>query len=271
MKRGVKVSIAIIAVIVLVIVAGYAYICSVSGLDSPLSVVMSSSMQHDDNESRIGVIDTGDIVVVKDPKSMTIQSYVEATVSGYKSLGDYGDVIIYERGGDSNPIIHRAIVWVNYNAINNTWSIPSLANYEGIWKCSESTNYMSLSGTLTFIDITQSKKTVSINLNDIKEKRSGYLTLGDNPVSNREFDQSGLVKSPVGKDLIKSVAIIEIPWMGVLKVSLSEKSSYLSHVPNSIYSLVMLFIMLFSFIYCYDFVNLKRKLEITNRKLKELG
>lgn len=270
MKRGTKVAVCVIGIIAVLLIAGYVAVHSVSGLDSPFSVVMSASMQHDDNKSGIGVIDTGDVVLIQDPAKSNIQSYVEGTVSGYKSFGDYGNVIIYDRGDSNNPVIHRAIVWLNYNAIDSTWSAPSLASYTGYWTCSDSKDYMKLSGVLTFFDLTQSKKRVSIDLNSIDEKQSGFLTLGDNPKSNTSFDQSGLIKHPIGNDDIKSVAIMEIPWMGILKVFMSEKSGYLSHVPNSIYSLVMLFSMVFIFIYCCDFIHLKKRLDDNRRKFEEL-
>lgn len=267
MSRGSKIILSVVGVFILVVLGGFLYINANSGLDSSLSVIMSSSMQHDNDMSQIGKIDTGDVMVIKAPEKVDIYSYVEGTQNGYRSFGDYGSVIIYDRGDDVNPVIHRAIVWLDYT--RGTWSIPSLANYRGQWSCTSGTDYMNLSGTLTFTDITQSAKTVSINLDSLK-KQSGYLTMGDNPETNKYFDQgAGIVNYPIGNDDIKAVAVYEIPWMGVIKVYMTEsKRSYLEHVPNSIYSLVMLFVMVFTIIYCCDFYHTHK---LTRAKKKELN
>ncbi len=268
MTLGNKIIIVLIAAFFIAIAGGYAYINATSGLDSPLSVIMSSSMQHDNDESELGVIDTGDVMIIKSPTKLdSIQSYIEGIQTGYKTFGDYGNVIIYERGDDVNPCIHRAIVWINYNG-DNTWSIPSLANYEGSWHTNNgSTNINALSGILTFEKITQSEKTVSINLDSIG-KQSGYLTMGDNPQSNTYFDQSaGIINHPVGTDEIRAVAMYEIPWMGIIKVYMTEdKKSNLSHVPNSIYSLAMLFIVIFGLIYCCDIYHVRKE----TKKLQDM-
>lgn len=238
-------------------------------MESPLSVIMSSSMQHDNYQSEIGVIDTGDVMVVQNPSKADIQSYTEAIFTGYKTFGDYGSVLIYERGDDVNPVIHRAIVWLQYNG-NGTWSAPSLQNYK-TWTCTGSTDYRSLSGTLTFSDITQSHKEVSINLDSLG-KQSGYLTMGDNPETNKYFDQAvGIISHPVGTDEIRSVALIELPWLGVIKVFMTpNKKANLDHVPNSIYSMIMLFVMIFAIIYCCDVLYQKKELKIKQKELERL-
>ena len=79
-----------IGVIIIVFVGGYASLVVYTGMTSPFSIVMSQSMQHDPDQSEIGSIDTGDIVIVRDPDKTQIQSYVEGTQSGYRSFGDYG-------------------------------------------------------------------------------------------------------------------------------------------------------------------------------------
>ena len=81
--------------VVLVVFGGivgglYAY----SGVSPPFSVINSGSMQHSD-KSQIGVIDTGDMVYVKNPNSKSITTYVEGSNCGYSKFGDYGDVIVY--------------------------------------------------------------------------------------------------------------------------------------------------------------------------------
>lgn len=265
MNKANKAIIAVVGIIVIVFLGAYVTINSISGTDSPLSVIMSSSMQHDPDNSQIGVIDTGDVAIVFSPDRAEIQSYVQGTTTGFSSFGDYGSVIIYDRGSDKNPVIHRAIVYLNYDSETKTWNSPELGSYKGQWSVTNGT-YTSMTGTLTFKDITQSKKDVSINLDTI-EQNSGYLTMGDNPLTNRYFDQTGIVNHPINEKDIVGVPQLEIPWFGVIKVWMNpSKQSYLSHVPNSIACLVMLFVTIFVLIFFSDIFSLRNE---TKKILKE--
>jgi len=260
--RGNKVLIAAIGLLIIVMAVMY-FVMPLLGFS--YSVIMSSSLQHDNDQSQLGVLDTGDIAMTVGPDSVEIQSYVKGTTTGYRSFGDYGSIITYERGSNENPVIHRAIVWLTYNG-NGTWSSTELADYQGDWYCPGCT-YHNLQGILTFTDITQSHKRVEINLDSLG-RQSGFLTMGDNPVTNPNFDQSGLISHPVSMSEIKSVAMYEIPWLGVVKVYMTpEKKQYLEHVPNSIYSMIMLYSMIAILIYCCDVFHIY---DDTRKKRREL-
>lgn len=255
-----KILIAGVVVIVLVIAGGYSMLLSYTEMSTPFSVVMSESMQHDTEQSKLGYIDTGDVVVVKKATEEDVQSYVKGTTTGYQSFGDYGSVIIYERGNGQNPVIHRAIIWLNWDG--EKWSSPELAQYEGEWYCESHNpsykhkNAYNLSGTLHFEDLTASGKNVSLNLNSLK-KNSGFLTMGDNPIGNTTFDQSsGIAYGPISIDLIKSVPIAEIPWIGSFKVMM--KGGSLEHAPNNIPSLLMSIITFISLAILIDIVHYKK-------------
>ena len=212
-------------------------------------------------------------MIIKNPENTEYYSYVEGTINGYKSFGDYGSVIIYNRDGDLNPVIHRAIVWLYYNDGKGTWSCPSLANYKGSWECSSGPDYTNLSGSLIFYDITKSCKTVKIDLNSITEnnRKDGFLTMGDNPVTNTYFDQTGIISHPIGKSDIRAIAVYEIPWMGVIKVYMTEgKRKYLDCVPNSINCLIMLFTMVFAIIYCCDFYHSHKETLARRREIEKI-
>ncbi len=256
MKEENRKMIFVLIAVVAIIVGGYASLISYTGMSTPFSVIMSQSMQHDPDRSEIGCIDTGDVVVVKNKNSATIESYVVGTTTGYSTFGDYGSVIIYERNSSSNPVIHRAIVWLDWNSSTETWSSEELANYEGKWYCdvngTEETNYKLLRGVLTFKNLTQSGKTVKVNLSSL-EKQSGYLTLGDNPKTNLSFDQvSGIISHPIGLDDIRSVPIMEIPWLGTIKLFLNGNTTNLGYVPNSLPSLAMTIITIIGAILFID-------------------
>ncbi len=238
-ERGFYLSIIAIGII---IAGAYAGLVAYTGFGTPFSVVTSQSMQHDQTHSELGIIDTGDMVIIRDASKATVHSYVEGTIDGYSSFGDFGSVIIYERGGNQNPVIHRAILWIDYDSSTGTWSAPQLENYKGEWKSENGTDWKNLKGMLEFRNITVSGKNVSINLENLPGK-SGYLTMGDN-ASNNYLDQStSIVDHLIGTDSIRSVAIFEIPWVGCIKLAI-KGSTNLEYVENSIPSLVMTFISL---------------------------
>ncbi|MDO5861955.1 MAG: S26 family signal peptidase [Thermoplasmata archaeon] len=245
-----------IGVIAVVFVGGYASLVAYTGLSLPFSTVVSSSMQHDNNQSELGVIDTGDIVITADPSHVEIQSYVAAYETGYRSFGEYGSVIIYDRGS-GNPVIHRAIVWIDYDETTGTWSSEELANSSLDWYCidngARSKDASNLVGTLY---ITINGTPVGITLDSIAQKGSGYLTKGDNTVTNSYFDQqSGIVGYLISEDKIVSVAVGEIPWLGIVKLIMNG-SSYVDRVPNSLPSLIMAIVLVFSLILILDAVSL---------------
>lgn len=228
-----------------------------SGMNKPLTVVESGSMQHSDNESKIGVIDTGDIVVMVKPDKKKITSYVEGYHNGYSKFGDYGDVIIYYRDQD-NPVIHRAILWLDWDPISERWSAPSLKYFDnGRWKDDNGINkdYNDLKGTLIIEGLGWKGYTASINLDSL-EKHSGYLTSGDN---NYYFDQDKGISTSglIDHSHIKAIAGIEIPWFGCIKLYLNDKN--ISKIPDNslpclivaIIDVIFFFLMIMTITNCY--------------------
>ena len=255
-----------IGVVFVIVVGGFVGTIMYTGMMTPFSVVMSQSMQHSQTESEIGVIDTGDVVMVMDPSKTQIYSYVEGTQNGHSSFGDYGSVIIYDRGSNYNPVIHRAIVWLDYNPGTDTWSAPSLDGYAGTWYYEDETGQRvrnpdpyNITGTLVFEDITVSGKDVEINVDSLN-KHSGYLTMGDN-TRNNYFDQVsilGVQHDLVSMDDIRSVPFLEIPWLGTLKILISNGGENLEYVTNSLPSLIMCIIVIFGFLMLLDGLTLYR-------------
>ncbi len=208
--------IVVIVLAVAVICAGWLIVSHSSGVNPPFTVVESHSMQHG-SESEIGVIDTGDLVLVRSTEKTEITTYIEGYQDGYETFGDYGDVIIYNRDS-GNPVIHRAFIWLSYNG-DGTWTAESLKDYDSsLWD--NDGDYDSLYGILTFYhagNVQTEGRTLTIDL-DILANRGvdeGYLTAGD---YNPSFDQTSGIYSRLVNENIKSVAWKEIPWMGSIKL-----------------------------------------------------
>lgn len=236
-----------------------------SGVDPPFTVIESQSMQHSDS-SEIGIIDTGDMILVKSPEKTKITTLVEGFVTNEKYFGDYGSVIIYKRDV-GNPVIHRAILYLEYNQNNGTWSAPSLENYTEGWSIDgkqDISQINCLSGELT-IKLPGNYRSVNaihINLNTLKPQ-SGYITMGDN---NQNIDQNSSNisdKTLVSENMIKSVAWKEIPWVGSIKLIANGKiDNVFSNVPNTIPDLlsfaVTIILILYSLGFVFDFHKTKR-------------
>lgn len=267
---------AAVITVVAVIVGGLALY---SGMYPPFSVVNSGSMQHSDDSS-IGTIDTGDMVIVQSPDKKDIVTYVEGSVSGYSKFGEYGDVIIYQEGNRS--IIHRAMLELTLESssiIHQTWHVPSLTGYDdwdiidsndrsikNILHWNENEGLLTLYATdvstrLVLKNIGYSDAECSVNLWSLGSKmsdgESGYLTKGDNGETNSNFDQStGITDSLVTEDRIEAIAGIEIPWLGSVKMLVSGNGG---DVPaNSIVCLSVSIVVIVTLIFAVSWFFEKR-------------
>ncbi|KYK28630.1 MAG: hypothetical protein AYK23_00150 [Candidatus Proteinoplasmatales archaeon SG8-5] len=215
-------------VVLLVMLILYAY-CRVW---PPMVVVESGSMEHPPSpgvrKSYIGVIDTGDMVFVKDVEgSDGLMSYMDGEATGYRRYGSFGDVVIYRPDGlrERVPIIHRLLVWVE---VNNSNASPIVGNSIDYGNYSYDIPSLGLYGSRENVILNNygySHKSVSINLTTVirnfylhrMEPHSGYITLGDN---NPNIDQ--LTYLPVKEEWIVGKAIGELPWFGLIKLSITD-------------------------------------------------
>jgi signal peptidase len=218
----------VIAAVVIGVIMGalYAY----TGTWPPMVVVESESMQHSDDTSHIGVIDTGDIVLSKHVNSMSeITTYVEGRASGYKTYGDYGDVIIYEPyGRQVTPIIHRAVIYLVWNNSTGGYDAPGLKNlkYGEDYRVSGGDQWRNIHGTITIMDYGYAHKDLNIPINVIllneRHPHSGYITAGDHNIAkDYGVDQPGICREPVEFRWIVGKAEGELPWFGIIKLMFS--------------------------------------------------
>lgn len=230
---------AVLTVVVIVILLGSLLLYS--GSWPPLVVIESSSMQHGSNDV-LGIINAGDLVLVKEvnvPQGIT--TYVEGEVSGYQTYGEYGDVILYEPNGvnGTTPVIHRAILWLEYNASQNAFNAPTLLPLS----CGKASEYylepnvlgptcvdspnQALTGTIILNHMGWNNVTVSIDLNFLLSHSAwtGFITLGDN--NSGTYDQTGCVISCIVRaSWVQGVARGMIPWLGGIKLWLSGNDGY---------------------------------------------
>ena len=247
-----------------------------TGSMPPLVVVESNSMQHD-SDGEIGTIDAGDLVLVHAPEDNRIVTFAEATDSksdyyGYESLGMEGDVIIYERNGesDSTPIIHRAlfeiVIGQSVPAENQdlceggvfwedvcitSWSVPGSdqVNVKEINLIFDGEN----TGKYACEGIAAQHGSEWFSVENYTPMNPGYITLGDNNDCNDdqgvfEFAQglssihSGMIR-PVQEDWVIGISGAEIPWLGTVKLMVSGGDSPgVSQVPGQSFIFLILFV-----------------------------
>jgi len=164
----------VIPIVVVAVIMGslYAY----SGNWPPMVVVKSGSMMHDET-SHLGVLDIGDLTIVK--KTRKIVTYVEGRATGHRSFGDFGDVIVYRPDGSTSriPIIHRALIYVEWRG--DHFAAPSLALLRnGRDWVSETNDYADLGSYLLIKGVGPSGRNLIVDLSSLP-RESGYLTFGD--------------------------------------------------------------------------------------------
>ncbi len=226
--------IAIAVLIVVVILGGiYAY----TQIWPPLVVVESSSMQHSDSVSYIGVIDTGDLVFVQAaPARGDVVTYLQGRATGYSTYGDYGDVIIFRIARDptATPIIHRAIMYVVPNG--SLADVPDLAllptaQWQGYRNGAQVESPYDLSAVTIHEMGWQHNLGITFNLAGLVTSfggHAGYITMGDNNAYNdcgANRDPCTAVPYDTGwfpsqSDIIGR-ARGEIPWFGLIKLLIS--------------------------------------------------
>lgn len=186
---------------------------------SPVVVVESGSMMHCENGmprfgvdcdperyGRLGFIDPGDLILVKDIDSR--RDVTTRGAGGEHHYGRSGDVIIFKPDGrDGTPIIHRALFWVEIHG-DGTYTVPEFG--------------------LTRVDDLNQRQLLDLGLkpnyaDDLRAmglgpEGSGFITRGDNNADADQDHVSTVASMPVRPEWVLGVARGEIPWLGLVKL-----------------------------------------------------
>lgn len=216
---------------------------------APVVSVESGSMMHgpylgkgsqrtgfdDPPFGRIGTIDPGDIVFVKDVDEV---GDIEVAFGGGRrsGYGGHGDVIVYQPDGSSarTRVIHRAMLFVEVvpegcvppectfkipaacgpNFLGYAGGDTSVSKYcEG----SKEAPKMSLRRGGLFLDIPPGWPCPSA---PCAPAYSGFITKGDNNGNMDQAIEVQRISRPVRMDWIIGKARGEIPWFGLIKLAL---------------------------------------------------
>lgn len=211
-----------------------------SGVVPPASVVESSSMQHSDNW-QYGVINTGDLVIIKkvpNPQN-DITTYVQGRDANFSTYGDYGNVILYNAPGGL-VVIHRAMFYLS-------WSLgaPVVQGFQ---------NQSWLEVTQTYVlikDVGYTHRNLVVYINKFVNE-SGFITMGDHnlAISDIRSNVSGsiayeaadenvnIMNHPVTSSEVVGKAVGLIPWFGLIKLNIMRLQGdwpYYNDAPNNSY------------------------------------
>lgn len=285
----------IVAVIVVVLILGGLLAYTQSW--PPIYVVESSSMQHGPND-QLGIINAGDLVLSQKVSYSSIVTYVSAMSTGYRTYGEYGDVILYQpNGGSGTPVIHRALIYLEFNS-NGSYNAPSLAGLP----CGSAANHFytvsasvdgcgpyGMRGTLTLYGVGWLQATVPISLTPaLIGAQSGYVTLGDNNFQSSsgpnpgcssgscigETDQTDGLSQLVPSGWTLGVARGMIPWFGGLRLLLTGNAGDVPSQSWELMALTVVAIVLAAFALHYAWKsfrppNRRRAAEAARREKEE--
>lgn len=227
----------------------------------PAVIVESSSMMHPTEDvpyGRVGTMDVGDLVLVR---AVSSPEDVATLVEGrdHETYGAPGDVIVYRRAGDADqtPIIHRAIAYVVVVEMQDgvlyrvRWD-PDASCIHGARKDFGDPRWCVYDGGGVALWGVE-----GAGRQHLRPERSGFITKGDNPVTNPDTDVAlGISRDEAGHpsvvpfEWVEGKARGELPWLGLVKLSLMGRPNEDHPAPSyvkvgSAYAPPDLWIMLF--------------------------
>jgi signal peptidase len=198
----------------------------------PVYVVESQSMQHGAADT-VGLINAGDLVLIQKVAPSEIVTYVVGAQTGFRTYGEFGDVILYYPFGDTarTPVIHRAILYLVWNASAGGFDVPSLAGLpcgtapNAVYSVSGTANgcgWTALLTTITLYGVGWQNATVSIPLGGLGHY-AGFITMGDNNTipgtpPQGKIDQVWGISGLVAGSSVVGVARGMLPWVGAFKL-----------------------------------------------------
>lgn len=173
---------------------------TISGVWPPMVAVESGSMEPNmERGDLVFIVDNGRFVpdgAVNTPDGST--GVVPADVAAERDRTTFdrpGDVIVFQPNGNAGqtPIIHRAILWVDGG--ENWYDRAEPGATGGAEDCAA--------------------------LNYCPAPHAGFITKGDNKVTNTNYDQASRLSAPVRPEWIVGTAELRVPYLGHVRLLFS--------------------------------------------------
>lgn len=164
----------------------------VSGVWPPLVAVESGSMEpHLDRGDLVFIMDQDRLVPPEATGDTGVVTHRTGRETGYRSLGDYGSVVVFEppdRPGP--PVIHRARFWVE---AGERWTADADPEFLNGRDCGD--------------------------LPSCPAPHDGFVTKGD---ANPGYDQVQGIAPVVRPAWIRGTAEFAVPWLGYVRLTVGE-------------------------------------------------
>jgi signal peptidase len=168
---------------------------AVSGVWPPLVAVESGSMQPN--------MEKGDLVFVMEEHRLSpdysvaetgVVTVDSASDHSYRKFGGAGDVIVYKPYGNARqtPVIHRAHFWVTDG---ENWYDEANPEFLQAEDCDQ--------------------------LRNCPAPHAGFITKGDNEITNDYYDQARGISSPVRPEWVWGTAEYRVPFLGWVRLTVS--------------------------------------------------
>lgn len=171
---------------------------AISGVWPPMVAVQSGSMQpHMTRGDLVFVVHESRFAGNGAVAGTGIVTYRQGVDGDYQKFGAPGDVIVYHPNGATgpDPIIHRAHFYVEEG---ENWYDRANPDYIRAEDCEE--------------------------LRNCPAPHSGFITKGDNPRTNRYYDQAEGMSRPVKPEWIQGKAMVRIPFLGWIRLQFGTVS-----------------------------------------------
>lgn len=173
---------------------------TISGVWPPMVAVESGSMEPNmERGDLIFIVDNGRFVpegAIDTPDGST--GVVPADVAAERDRTTFdrpGDVIVFRPNGNAGqtPIIHRAMLWVEGG--ENWYDRADPGATGGAEDCAA--------------------------LNHCPAPHAGFITKGDNEVTNANYDQASRLSAPVRPEWVVGTAELRVPYLGHVRLLFS--------------------------------------------------
>ena len=178
---------------VAIVVAGLLLLTATAGVWPPMTVVESGSMEPNINQGDMTIVSASDRFVNEFADENGVVTHSVADEEGVENLGGYGSVIVFKDPSTSGPdTIHRAMFHVEEG---EDWFDRANESFlYGATSCSQ--------------------------LRNCPAPNDGYITKGDN---NPYYDQAIGLSRPVAGEWVGSVARVDIPYLGWIRLIFSGR------------------------------------------------
>ncbi|MFC7009058.1 S26 family signal peptidase [Halalkalicoccus salilacus] len=170
---------------------------TISGVWPPMVAIESGSMEPNMKPNDLVFITDNDRFVPDAAHAETgVVTAETGAETGYRTFNGPGDVIVFEPNGSDRqvPIIHRAHFWVEEG---ENWYDRADPDHVGDAESCE-------------------------ELRNCPAPNDGFITKGDNEVTNQRYDQARGLSGPVQEEWVIGTAEIRVPWLGWVRLQLAE-------------------------------------------------